>query len=130
MPGHATVIADGEVHNASARSMDQQPGQPGEIRSARLGGLGLDAAIEPDHALPERRQARPAPATASAPGDAQAKLHCGVRRAHVSVLRAHPCERFCGSAFSNGAMMSIGSGKTIVEFLSAAITVRVSRYLS
>ncbi len=32
-----------------------------------------------------------------------------------------------GSALSSGAMMSIGSGKTIVEFLSAAITVSVSR---
>ena len=31
------------------------------------------------------------------------------------------------SALSSGATMSIGRGKTMVEFLSAAITVRVSR---
>src|SRR5437660_10463843 len=38
----------------------------------------------------------------------------------------HSCGRDFGNAFKSGAMISIGKGKTIVEFLSAAITVSVS----
>jgi hypothetical protein len=50
------------------------------------------------------------------------------RNASLTRIFAHfRCRYLFVTAFSTGAIRSIGSGKTIVEFLSAAITVSVSR---
>ena len=45
----------------------------------------------------------------------------------VTIGKAMGHSTFFGRAFISGPRMSIGSGNTIVEFLSAAITVSVSR---